>query len=137
MWIGGPYGEGTPEQGWQLAMTPSELIRAGIADVDAYAQSSQGDFFASLTPEKRAAVLKDVETGKATLATVPASAWFGELLELTIEGYLGDPLYGGNKGKAAWAMLGFPGPNAMYMDKIEPFRNKPYSFTPQGIQDLI
>jgi hypothetical protein len=25
----------------------------------------------------------------------------------------------------------------MYMDKIEPFRNKPYTFTPKGIQDLM
>jgi gluconate 2-dehydrogenase gamma chain len=137
MWLGGPYGEGTPQQGWQFAMTPAEFIKAGIADIDAYAQSSQGDFLASLSPDKRTAVLKDVEGGKAKLATVPAASWFSEFLELVVEGYLGDPIYEGNKGKAAWAMLGFPGANAMYMDKIEPYRNKKYDFTPQGIQDLI
>ncbi len=81
--------------------------------------------------------MKDVETGKATLATVPAVTWFNELLELTVEGYFGDPLYGGNKDKGAWAMIGFPGADAMYTDKIVPYRNKPYDVKPQGIQDLI
>lgn len=137
MWLGGPYDVGTPQQGWQFAMTPSEFIRAGIADIDAYAQTSQGDFFSSLDADKRVAVMKDVEAGKAKLPTVPDQAWFGEFLELVVEGYLGDPMYGGNKDKAAWQMLGFPGADAMYMDKIEPFRNKPYTFTAKGIQDLI
>jgi gluconate 2-dehydrogenase gamma chain len=137
LYLAGPYGEGTPEQGWQLAMTPSELIRGGIADADAYAQSSQKDFFSSLPREKQVAVMQEIEAGKASFATVPAKNFFGELLALVTEGYLGDPIYGGNEGKAAWTMLGFPGANAMYMDKIEPFRNKQYTFEPQGIQDLI
>ena len=137
MWLGGPYGAGVPQQGWQFSLTPAEFIRIGIADIDAYAQASQGDFFSSLSADKRTAVLKDVEAGKAKLPNVPDQAWFGEFLELTVEGYLGDPMYGGNKGKAAWTMLGFPGADAMYMDKIEPFRNKPYTFEPKSIQDLI
>lgn len=63
--------------------------------------------------------------------------FFGLLLQLTIEGYFADPMYGGNKDGAAWKMIGFPGADAMYMDKIEPFRNKPYAADPKGIQDLI
>lgn len=137
MWLGGPYGVGVPTQGWQFAMTPSEFIRAGIADVDAYAQSSQGNFFSSLSADKRVAVLQDVQAGKAKLPTVPDQAWFSEFLELVVEGYLGDPLYGGNKGKAAWTMIGFPGADAMYMDKIDAFRNKQYTFEAKSIQDLI
>ena len=137
MWRAGPYDGGTPQQGWQSAMTPAEFIRAGIEDIDAYAQTSQGDFFSSLSTDKRIAVMKDIEGGKAKLPTVPEQAWFGEFLELVVEGYLGDPMYGGNKDKAAWQMLGFPGADAMYMDKSEPFRNKPYTFTAKGIQDLI
>ena len=137
LYLAGPYGEGVPEQGWQLPMTPAELIRAGIADADAYAQSSQNDFFSSLGPDKQAAVMKDIETGKATFATVPPAAFFNELLELVVEGYFGDPIYGGNRDKGAWKMIGFPGAMAMYADKIEPYRNKAYPADPQGIQDLI
>jgi gluconate 2-dehydrogenase gamma chain len=137
LYLQGPFAEGTPEQGWQLPLTPAQLIRAGIADADAYAQESQKDFFSSLDAEKQSAVLKDIESGKAEFKTVPAKAFFNELLQLTVEGYLGDPIYDGNKGKGAWTMLGFPGPGAMYMDKIEQYRNKPYDFEAQGIQDLI
>ena len=54
-----------------------------------------------------------------------------------MQGYFADPLYGGNKGKAAWKMIGFPGIGAMYADKIESYRNKKYMSEPLSIQDLL
>ncbi len=36
MYLQGPFIEGTPEQGYQLRMTPSELVRNGILDLNAY-----------------------------------------------------------------------------------------------------
>lgn len=137
LYLEGPFEEGTPEQGYQLPMTPSELIRAGIADVDAYVQERYKSRFVSLSAQDRAVVLTDLESKKVELPTVPTTIFFGLLLQLTIEGYFADPMYGGNKDKAAWKMIGFPGADAMYMDKIEPFRNKPYTAEPKGIQDLI
>jgi gluconate 2-dehydrogenase gamma chain len=68
---------------------------------------------------------------------VPTAIFFGLLYDLTIQGYFADPLYGGNKGKASWKMLGFPGIGAMYADKIEAFRNKQYVVEPVSIQDLL
>ena len=65
LYLQGPFAEGTPEQGYQLPMNPSELIRGG----------------------------------KVELATVPAAAFFARLLALTMEGYFGDPIYGGTRGK--------------------------------------
>lgn len=137
LYIAGPYAEGTPQQGYQLPLTPSELLRAGIADVNALAQSTYSKPFDGLSAEARVTMLQNLESGKSSLNTVPADTFFSLLLQLTIEGYFSDPLYGGNKDKAAWAMIGFPGADAMYMDKIEPFRNKPYKTEPKGIQDLI
>jgi gluconate 2-dehydrogenase gamma chain len=81
--------------------------------------------------------MTDLDEQKLELPTVPAATFFALLLQLTIEGYFADPMYGGNKDKAAWKMIGFPGADAMYMDKIEPFRGKPYTAEPMGIQDLI
>jgi gluconate 2-dehydrogenase gamma chain len=132
----GPYGEGTPQQGWQIAMSPAELIRAGIGDVDAYAIRQHKKNFASLPAADRAAVLTAVDEGKADLKTVPPRFFFNQLLILVNEGYFGDPLYGGNKDKAVWKMIGFPGADAMYVDKIEAYRNKPYDVEPRSIQDL-
>lgn len=137
LYLEGPYGAGTPEQGYQLPMTPSELIRAGIADVNAYAAERYKSGFSALGPDDRAAVMADLDGNKVDLPTVPTATFFGMLLRLTIEGFFADPMYGGNKDKAAWKMIGFPGADAMYMDKIEPFRNRPYVAEPKGIQDLI
>jgi gluconate 2-dehydrogenase gamma chain len=137
LYLEGPFHEGTPEQGYQLALMPSELIRAGIADVDDYVQDKYRTTFTSLPSNDRVAVLTELDAKGLELTTVPATTFFGLLLQMTIEGYFADPMYGGNKDKAAWKMIGFPGADAMYMDKIEPFRNKPYAAEPQGIQDLI
>ncbi len=35
------------------------------------------------------------------------SRWYELLAVLTLEGFLGDPSYGGNKGKVGWALVGF------------------------------
>jgi len=137
LYLEGPFGEGTSEQGYQLQMTPSELIRIGIADVNNYTQRQYKKAFDELSTPDRLAVMLELDGRKVNLPSLPTETFFGLLLQLTIEGYLADPMYGGNKDKASWKMIGFPGANAMYMDKIEPFRNKPYTAEPMGIQDLI
>lgn len=137
LYIQGPFPEGaTTEQGYQLPMTPSELLRAGMLDVRAYCTTAYGKSFSELAPSDRARVLNGLEHDEIKLDTVPATAFFNELLQLTIDGYLADPMYGGNRDSAAWQMIGFPGPNAMYTDKIAPYRNKPYTAKPEGIDEL-
>jgi gluconate 2-dehydrogenase gamma chain len=136
LYLQGPFAEGTPQQGYQLPLTPADLIRAGIADVEAYAFASRKSRLRDLSAADRAALLKEVDEGKAQLAHVPAAAWFNQFLNLTMEGYFGDPIHGGNKDKAAWKMIGFPGVPAMYVDMIDEFRNKPYTGETRGIQDF-
>lgn len=136
LYLQGPFVQGTASQGYQLPMTPSELLRTGIADMRDFAQERYGAPFEVLSGEVRTAIIRWVEQGEVTLPNVPSAIFFALLLQLTIEGYFADPIYGGNKDKAAWKMIGFPGAAAMYMDKIEPFRNRPYTAEPQGIQDL-
>jgi len=137
LYLEGPFGEGTSQQGYQLPLTPSELIRIGIADINNYTQKQYNKTFATLSAEDRLAVMLELDEKKVNLPSLPTETFFGLLLQLTIEGYLADPMYGGNKEKASWKMIGFPGASAMYMDKIEPFRNKPYTAEPMGIQDLV
>jgi gluconate 2-dehydrogenase gamma chain len=137
MYLQGPFIEGTPEQGYQLRMTPSELIRNGILDVNAYVREKHRSTFDGLSNEARIAVLTQLERREIQLPTVPAAYFFNLLLDLTMQGYFADPLYGGNKGKAAWKMIGFPGIGAMYADKIEAYRNRKYMSEPLSIQDLL
>ena len=136
LYMQGPFGQGTPQQGYQLPLTPAELIRIGIADVNAHARKTKQKFFADLAPADRAAVMTEVDAGKAELANVPAATWFNLFLNLTMEGYFGDPIYGGNKDKAVWKMIGFPGVPGVYSEVIEQYRNKPYPHTPKSIQDF-
>jgi gluconate 2-dehydrogenase gamma chain len=137
MYLQGPFIEGTPEQGYQLRMTPSELIRNGILDVNAYTRAKYKTTFDGLSNQDRIAVLTQLEKRQIELATVPAIYFFNLTLELTMQGYFADPLYGGNKGKASWKMIGFPGVGTMYADKIEMYRNKKYMSEPLSIQDLL
>jgi len=137
MYLQGPFIEGTPEQGYQLRMTPSELIRNGILDVNAYVRAKYKSTFDGLSNDDRVAVLTQLERVEIQLPTVPTPYFFYLLLDLTMQGYFADPLYGGNKGKAAWKMIGFPGIGAMYADKIEAYRNKQYMSEPMSIQDLL
>jgi gluconate 2-dehydrogenase gamma chain len=137
MYLQGPFIEGTPEQGYQLRMTPSELIRNGILDLNAYTRAKYKKPFDALANDDRVAVLTQLERKQIQLATVPGVYLFNLLYELTMQGYFADPLYGGNKGKAAWKMIGFPGIGAMYADKIEAHRNKKYMTEPLSIQDLL
>ena len=54
-----------------------------------------------------------------------------------MEGFFSDPIYGGNRNKASWRMLGFPGLPAIYADKIDEYRGKRYPVTePQYIADF-
>ncbi|MFL6577536.1 MAG: gluconate 2-dehydrogenase subunit 3 family protein [Povalibacter sp.] len=137
LYLQGPFMEGTPEQGYQLRMTPSELIRNGILDVNAYTKQKYQSTFDGLSPSDRVAVLTALEKRAIELPTVPTAIFFGLLYDLTVQGYFADPLYGGNKDKASWKMIGFPGIGAMYADKIEAFRNKQYVSEPVSIQDLL
>ncbi|HVI99314.1 MAG TPA: gluconate 2-dehydrogenase subunit 3 family protein [Sphingomonas sp.] len=137
MYLQGPFHEGTPEQGYQMPLTPNELVRAGIADVNAYvARLHDGYTFDGLEPADRVKIVTGLERGQIALPTVPTAIFFGTLYQLVMDGFFADPIYGGNKGKASWKMLGYPGIGEMYADKIESWRNKPYRADPLSIQDL-
>lgn len=137
LYLQGPFIEGTPEQGYQLRMTPSELVRNGILDLNAYLRDKYKRTFDALSEADRVTVLTQLEKREIALPTVPTAIFFNLMYDLTMQGYFADPLYGGNKGKAAWRMIGFPGIGNMYADKIEAYRNKKYMSEPMSIQDLL
>ncbi|MTJ82903.1 MAG: gluconate 2-dehydrogenase subunit 3 family protein [Telmatospirillum sp.] len=137
MYLQGPFAEGTPEQGYQLSLTPAELYRLGIADLNNWcAKSYGGNHFHQLSPSNRRLVLEEIESGKVEFAQVPAGVFFQLLLQNTMEGYFGDPIHGGNRDKATWEMIGFPGVGDGYIETIETYRNKKYFTNPKSIQDL-
>jgi gluconate 2-dehydrogenase gamma chain len=47
-----------------------------------------------------------------------------------------DPIYGGNKNKAGWKMLGFPGVIQVNQQNIVNFKNKKFPGEATGIADM-
>jgi gluconate 2-dehydrogenase gamma chain len=136
MYRSGPFQKGKPEQGYQLALTPKEFFSAGIAEANAWSRKTFGKEFDRLTPAERVSALKTMEEGKAEFVGMGSKPFFDALLAAAIEGFFSDPIYGGNRGKAAWTMLGFPGLPATYAGKVDEYRNKRYTAPPQSIADF-
>jgi gluconate 2-dehydrogenase gamma chain len=136
MYRAGPYHQGLPEQGYQLSLTPRDFFAAGVQATNAWARAAYGKEFDRLAPAQRAEALKAMEDGKAKSDGFDLKAFFQRLLAITMEGFFSDPIYGGNRNKAAWRMLGFPGLPATYADKIEQYRAKRYVAEPQSIADF-
>ena len=136
MYRAGPFHQGTPEQGYQSPLTPRDFFAAGVEATNAWSRKTYGKTFDRLSSEQRIQALKEMEEGKAKFDGLDAKLFFQRLLAITMEGFFSDPIYGGNRNKASWRMLGFPGLPATYADKLEQYRNKRYVAEPQSIADF-
>jgi gluconate 2-dehydrogenase gamma chain len=131
----GPWPEGTPQQGYQSPLMPQEVYRAAIVEINAYCTGRYGKVFETLSAAQQDEVLGELEAGKVALESVGASFFFGLLLANTMEGFFADPIYGGNRDKIGWKLVGFPGVAAVYSDFIDK-HNMPYKAEPVSIADL-
>ena len=137
MYRAGPFMKGKPEQGYQLALTPREFFGAGITAANAWSRKTYGGKeFDRLSAADRVTALKAMEDGKAEFENFGARAFFGQLHAITMAGFFSDPIYGGNRDKIGWKVLGFPGLPATYSDKIDAYRDKRYVAEPQSIADF-
>lgn len=107
------------ELGYQGRLAPREILRLGIGACDRWCQTEHGEPFARLAAGLQVQVLQLMEAGHMPMEEQSSSLFFGQLLKHTKEGYLADPLYGGNRNMAGWKMLGFPGARADFMDWID------------------
>ena len=105
----GPWLDGTPEQGFQSRLTPQEIYRAGIRETNQYCRAQHDKLFELLSVSQQDEVLRGLEHGKVELPSLSSRLFFDLLWRNTEEGYFADPMYGGNRGKVGWKLLGFPG----------------------------
>jgi len=136
MYRSGPFRKAKPEYGYQLPLTPRQFFAAGIVATNAWTDKVYGKDFDRLAANEREDALKALEQGKADLGDFDAKPFFEALLQITMEGFFADPIYGGNRDKVAWRMVGFPGLPAVYSHLIEQYRNKRYVVEPQSIADF-
>ncbi len=132
----GPFPKGKPEQGYQLPLNPREFFRAGVASANEYTRKAFGKDFDRLNEEQRTAALKAMEAGKAEFTGFGSAMFFNALLQITMEGFFADPIYGGNRDMASWKMVGYPGLPATYRHDIRKYLGKTYDKPPRSIADF-
>jgi gluconate 2-dehydrogenase gamma chain len=136
MYRSGPFRKAKAEYGYQLPLTPREFFAAGINATNAWTRKTYGKDFDRLPAKERDDVLKALDQGKAELDDFNSKEFLEALLQLVMEGFFADPVYGGNKSKVSWKMIGFPGLPALYANLIDEYREKPYVAEPKSIADF-
>ena len=137
MYRAGPYFKGKPEQGYQIAADAGRIHhrrhrrRQRLVAQDLRPAISTGSSRTSASRRSRRC-----RKARPTFDNFSSRAFFARLLTLTMEGFFGDPIYGGNRNKASWRMLGFPGLPATYANLIDEYRDKRYVAEPQSIADF-
>jgi gluconate 2-dehydrogenase gamma chain len=133
----GPFENAMPELGYQSPLTPRKVYRSGIAAVDAHCRKMFDDkVFSELPAFAQDSVLTDLESGTLDFANVSGKSFFGFLLQNTKEGYLADPIHGGNRNMKSWKMIGFPGARADFIDWVDKYGAR-YPIGPVGISDRM
>lgn len=124
IYLEGPFDVKAPAtMGYQLPFRPQEIYHKGIAATEAWCQATHGKRFALLDAATQDQVLKQLQAGEVNFAAhgediLPCKAFFTELVNHARQGYLADPIYGGNKGMKAWIAIGFPGARASYLEWV-------------------
>lgn len=128
---------GKQEGAWRQRIdTVRQAYTAGVADLDDQARRQHGSEFVDLEPEQQDEVLHllerpfeqqeaDLEHARVTLYGAPVEPalqqtsaetdlGFVPLLALhTRQGFYSDPVYGGNRNRVGWDVIGFPGPASL------------------------
>jgi len=77
-----------------------------------------------LTAEQQDALLAELEKGGISLEGMDSKLFFEQVLGNTMEGFFGDPIYGGNRDMVSWKMIGFPGARYDYRRYIAQHNQK-------------
>jgi gluconate 2-dehydrogenase gamma chain len=139
LYLQGPFRKGKPQHGYQLPLTPAQHYTAGIGAATTACQKRFNKSFDKISSVEREQFLQDIAGGKVKEGSLDLAAWFNGLVyPLFAQGAFADPIYGGNRDKAAWKMIGYPGLPSVYQQDVVRYRGKPHprSADPKSIQDF-
>jgi gluconate 2-dehydrogenase gamma chain len=137
LYMQGPWRIGTPAQGYQLPLTPAQLYRAGLAASNAYCVKTWGKTFDRISPAQREEFLLGLQASKIALENgPPVRDFFAILYQTVMQGMFSDPIYGGNRDKAGWKLIGFPGVVAVHGENVGKYRDRKFQANPLGIADM-
>jgi gluconate 2-dehydrogenase gamma chain len=124
-YLAGPFQKGTKQQGPQSSETPTQSYRRALAALDNACRAKySGKVFAELTDDQKDEAIKGLEDGSLKLEGTDGQEFFKLILKNTQNGFLADPIYGGNKDAVSWKMIGFPGAHYDYRAWIDKHNQK-------------
>ncbi len=82
-----------------------DFMLAGL-EMNRLARTQHRRAFAACTPEQQDAILSAFRAGRVSGRRLDGRRTFEHLVSLTVESYLGDPSYGGNRDQVGWHMAG-------------------------------
>jgi gluconate 2-dehydrogenase gamma chain len=133
----GPWKKGLPTQGYQSLLTPAELYRVSIKKTNIVCAERYGKSFDQISESQRQEFLLTLSSGKVDFKDGPSSKTFFDMLyQNVMEGMFSDPIYGGNRNKAGWRLIGFPGAISLHAQDVDVYLNKKYTAPIFGIADL-
>ena len=133
----GPWREGVPAQGYQLPLTPAELYREGVKLTNRHCNTTYSRSFDRLDAEQREAVLVALSSGEIDFGSEAVAREFWNILYQTVmEGMFSDPIYGGNRNKVGWRLIGFPGVIAFNRENVKNYLDRELPGDPVSIEDM-
>ena len=84
------------------------LFRIGAVHLDRLANHDLHKAFADCQVEQRGAILDRFQKGEVKARRFDSRQFFEHLVRFTLEGFLGDPRYGGNRDRVGWKFIGRP-----------------------------
>ena len=119
-YMSGPFQKGTKQQGPQSPVTPAQHYRKALAAFDkACSDKFGGKVFTALSDAQRDEAIKGLEDGSLKLDGTDSKEFFKLILKDTQNGFLADPIYGGNRNMVSWKMIGFPGTHYDYRGWVD------------------
>jgi gluconate 2-dehydrogenase gamma chain len=125
---------GKAVEAWQERVREARVLyRDGVRTLDDLSREAYGASFAALSTDQQDSVLGRLEGGsladadeqvdeKSSLGGAPPSnqpvttdglGFFDTLVLHVRQGFYADPVYGGNRDRIGWKVIGYPGPASM------------------------
>lgn len=125
--------------GRQSPLVPREIYQMGLARLDLLSRERFDSDFADASEDEQDELLEAVEDEEDDDVTeifgeLAPGKFFDLLRQYVIEGFLSDPLYGGNRDMVGWHHVGYPGARRSYSP--QDMLNENFDVTPQSLLDL-
>ena len=120
----------------EVELTSGQTYKKSVQLIDEYCQKKFGKPFMQLTKGQQGAAWLALSNGKMhTFVNSPTSSHFLDVLGAdAAQGWLADPMYGGNRNMSVWKAIGYPGVQRAYTP--EEMHSGHTNRTPQSFSNM-